>query len=284
VVKSIFEGGAYFASRSQFNDPLDCNPPIVAPTYEQFKKVFSRAFFSLSCCGQDFKDFATSEKALEIFYRPLADAKGLSRNVKPLADGVGVLCLSRRRDHPLMWGHYANGHRGFCIGYNIDESYKYLWENADFLYDNNIFMRPVDYSNEPIDALGIYAIVVNLMLSHSSKKNIDGKLSYKDALGVFENNALMSQFFYYYCIHHLTHKHASWNYEEEVRLLALPNGDGVQNGVRALKPGTLKEVVFGAEMPNVQREALKKALKGRDVNFYEAVFSPNKLGIDILPV
>ncbi|WP_298449455.1 DUF2971 domain-containing protein [uncultured Marinobacter sp.] len=284
VVKSIAEGSVYFASRSQFNDPLDCNPPIVAPTYKRFKQVFSRAISSLSCCGQDFKDFATSEKALEIFYRPLADAKGLAHNVRPLVDRVGVLCLTRRFDHPLMWGHYADGHRGFCIGYNIEESYKYLWENVDFLYEKSIFIRPVEYSNEPIDALEIYSVVVSLMLSQSPKKNTDGNLSYKDALGVFENKALMAQFFYYYCIHHLTHKHESWSYEEEVRLLALPNGDDKRNGVRALRPSIIKQVIFGAEMPNTQRDSLRSALKGSDVSFYEAVFSPKELGVDIVPV
>lgn len=284
VIKSIYEHGVYFASRSQFNDPLDCNPPIVAPTYDRFKELFSRAITVSQCCDQEFEDFATSEKALEIFYRPLKDAKGLSENVRSLADRVGVLCLTRRYDHPLMWGHYADGYRGFCVGYDVDESYTHLWENAEFIKDKNIFMRPVDYSNEPIDILEIYSIVVNLMLTHSPKKDKDGMLSYKDALGIFDNKALMAQFFYYYCIHHLTHKHKSWSYEEEVRLLAMPDGYGVKSGVRTLRSGTMKEVIFGAEMANSQRDSLRSVLEGCDVNFFEAIFSPNRLGVDIVQV
>lgn len=31
---------------------------------------------------------------------------------------AGILSLSAVRDQTLMWSHYADGHRGFCIGFN----------------------------------------------------------------------------------------------------------------------------------------------------------------------
>jgi hypothetical protein len=31
--------------------------------------------------------------------------------------GIGVLCLSACNDSILMWSHYADKHRGFCIGF-----------------------------------------------------------------------------------------------------------------------------------------------------------------------
>jgi len=33
-----------------------------------------------------------------------------------------VCCFSRRSDHMLMWSHYTDEHRGVCLEFNIDES------------------------------------------------------------------------------------------------------------------------------------------------------------------
>lgn len=69
-----------------------------------------------------------------------------------------------------------------------------------------------------------------------------------------------------------------------VRVLAIPDGYDVKSGVRTLRSGTIKEVIFGAEMPNSQRDSLKSVLEGCEVSFYEAIFSPNHLGVDIVQV
>ncbi len=32
---------------------------------------------------------------------------------------MGIACLSEEPDSILMWSHYANNHRGFCVAYNL---------------------------------------------------------------------------------------------------------------------------------------------------------------------
>ena len=32
----------------------------------------------------------------------------------------GVSCFSAIHDNLLMWGHYAQGHQGFCLEYSTD--------------------------------------------------------------------------------------------------------------------------------------------------------------------
>ncbi|MDO4332786.1 MAG: DUF2971 domain-containing protein [Eubacteriales bacterium] len=49
---------------------------------------------------------------------------------------VFIACFSERPDSLLMWGHYANNHRGICVGYDL----KKLIENYDCL--------PVIYEEE----------------------------------------------------------------------------------------------------------------------------------------
>ncbi|MBL7103181.1 MAG: DUF2971 domain-containing protein [Bacteroidales bacterium] len=33
-------------------------------------------------------------------------------------DHYGILSLSAKWDNILIWGHYAEKHKGFCIGFN----------------------------------------------------------------------------------------------------------------------------------------------------------------------
>ena len=34
----------------------------------------------------------------------------------------GVCCFSELVDHPLMWGHYSDGHRGFCLEFDTTKA------------------------------------------------------------------------------------------------------------------------------------------------------------------
>jgi DUF2971 family protein len=39
-----------------------------------------------------------------------------------LADTKGMLCFSRDWKNPVQWSHYAEGHRGLCLGFEIPAS------------------------------------------------------------------------------------------------------------------------------------------------------------------
>jgi Protein of unknown function (DUF2971) len=34
---------------------------------------------------------------------------------------VGIICMSKSWQHPLMWSHYAEKHKGICLGFEVDE-------------------------------------------------------------------------------------------------------------------------------------------------------------------
>ena len=38
-----------------------------------------------------------------------------------MADQYGLICLSRDWQHPLLWGHYADKHRGVALGFDVNE-------------------------------------------------------------------------------------------------------------------------------------------------------------------
>jgi DUF2971 family protein len=39
---------------------------------------------------------------------------------KQLNESYGMLCFSRRWRNPLLWSHYAEKHRGMCLGFDVD--------------------------------------------------------------------------------------------------------------------------------------------------------------------
>ncbi|MDU9006926.1 DUF2971 domain-containing protein [Sedimentitalea todarodis] len=41
---------------------------------------------------------------------------------KSVASRLGVLCFSRDWHNPVMWSHYADNHRGLCLGFDVDEA------------------------------------------------------------------------------------------------------------------------------------------------------------------
>ena len=57
----------------------------------------------------------------------------------------GISCGSEKANCPLMWGHYANNHKGICIKYEIDNKVTVFDKNKQF------DILKVKYSDNPIN-------------------------------------------------------------------------------------------------------------------------------------
>ena len=58
-------------------------------------------------------------------------------------DSTGLICFSEFWDNPVLWGHYADKHRGVALGFEIDE--KLLFEVT---YENAKFDLPINTNNQ----------------------------------------------------------------------------------------------------------------------------------------
>lgn len=55
--------------------------------------------------------------------------------IKP--DDIKVLSLTEENNNTLMWSHYADSHRGICIGYNINSLPNYIgWDYINYIPEN----------------------------------------------------------------------------------------------------------------------------------------------------
>lgn len=128
---------------------------------------------------------------------PVSKQETLKRQIDHLKDQVVILCLTRSAFNPLMWAHYADQHQGFVIGYDVSgpflnsPDYNLITvDSGDVLYTNT--KTPFAVNPESMGAmLGVY----------QQAMGFDGAA----------DQALARRLF-------LT-KHASWVYEEEVRVV-----------------------------------------------------------------
>jgi hypothetical protein len=106
----------YFSRLEQLNDPLDCHWCERLPTdYRerfQFIKHLSAQTFPDDDPYQRVVHMATLISQLRDLTKNTAD--GLIRTVATY--NSGVLCLSEINNDFLMWSHYADHHKGICIG------------------------------------------------------------------------------------------------------------------------------------------------------------------------
>ena len=127
-----------------------------------------------------------------------------------------VCCFSRNPDNYLLWSHYANGHRGFCVGFDFESITNTIDKIETIEYKNQIiFLKDVTY--HPITPL----VDVNNQREFSQKISIDV----------------------------LSNKYHFWKYELEVRLIKQTIG----NDYFYFPVETMKCVFSGlqAELSNV---------------------------------
>ena len=117
--KMLTENEVYFSNNYSFNDPFDLNLPIVISGTTQFDELSFREDFSRSNRREPTKkeindalrNFPNlARKHPEIIEETKKEMEQIVRNIE---ERLGVFCLSRNRSNTLMWGHYANSHKGF---------------------------------------------------------------------------------------------------------------------------------------------------------------------------
>lgn len=140
-----FEGLVYPSSPLYFNDPYDCEFCFQADTIDELldRKEYIQLLENRFQLKKEEKNRILYsddiEKAMEIILRShggkLSDSlknilqNGLNNCMNEIKDSIRVVCLSEVYNSMLMWSHYAQNHKGFCIEYEFDESntfYKHL--------------------------------------------------------------------------------------------------------------------------------------------------------------
>lgn len=105
-----------FSDRGSFNDPFDSRPTLKV----DFSDIAYRTRIEQYLINDGWSAQARKLKFKELDKK--TEPFELEGPTSHLLDSTGLLCLGSEWTNMLLWSHYANHHRGFCIGFhsNID--------------------------------------------------------------------------------------------------------------------------------------------------------------------
>lgn len=140
------------------------------------------------------------------------------------AKKFGILCLSKIKNHPLMWAHYANNHSG--VMFEIDTSKELFLDIHSFSNEVSYVKKIPTFTNDTI--LGIN----------------------KD-LFPFENKKMIQL--------QLATKSEHWSYEDEVRYIVRKNT--ITDNIKKLNPHAIRGVYMGLQTPVESKEKISHLIQ-----------------------
>lgn len=185
--KQFLETSAlYFSSPSQFNDPFEFSDKLLDFTTP---KAYVKKYVTELVEAQPGTRKERRQK-LKFDLQPIF-LNAVRGTLKQKRTNCGVFCSSALYDHTLMWSHYANEHKGVCIGIEFPQTKAFL---NDFILKEEILSLYVNY----MDSITTIPCVIN------------------DTL--FPKETLT---------HWITAKSKVWEYEKEMRLIKFKNHGSV---------------------------------------------------------
>ena len=223
----------YFSTVQGLNDPLDGQLDMHA-FYQNLVKSLNPTV-----------DEETNRKAFLVhllnahsFKRPGSEKSiGLNEALQEFMRQVGVLSLSKTAVDPLLWSHYAAGHSGVCLGFDVDK-----------IRSDSVFIRDdIDYrSHPPYHALFLeLAEELGQFVRPWENHRYDNKLG--DEFYTRQISRLMHA--------NLLVKSESWKYEKEYRLIRSTSG------FEPFSPDSLQSIILGTRATDSTKRAIENVLR-----------------------
>ncbi len=174
AISSLTNKTVWFANPRSFNDPFDCRFSILESSPKSFKMP---AKLGAEIMVEKFNAYKKGEE--------YDSSKEYRYKLEKALTEIGVLCLSSSNDNMLMWSHYADKQKGFCLGFRmigndkfkvrpVDYEGKYIEfkiedfaDKLDRYIKDVIFNKASDWTYE-----GEYRIVIEIPDGDDSKRNV----------------------------------------------------------------------------------------------------------------
>lgn len=218
----------YFSAYTDFNDPFEFSTP-----FPNLAKMYKRASAELDVLHTnkilDTPDYLDLKNiCINIIKNGNPDLDITHSKIRERLKKVGIYSLSKVNDEILMWSHYADNHKGFCMGFED------LHRNTT----PHTKSFPISYKetftdlDDPEIIIKFYTAIYNTYKSlppkawEAKKEKLTKLLQQED-----DRRGGLSV---------LTDKYHKWSYEQEFRLV-----DEKNFGLKKFKPQSLKSITFG---------------------------------------
>lgn len=267
-----------------FNDPYDCavcftTPALIKTITDNLSEQRVKNYITL---------FGTSSK--KEIAKQIAESLVENNDIR---SQYAVACFSIYNDSEIMWGHYADSAKGFCLAYNGDDLMKaaqimskitfdllksinaFGVDFSDISEDNLISIMPVLYRDGKINITDRLVDSVSYVLNYYDDlcKGITIKEAYNNLFltlkrryysELIQNNDL---FYSMMC-----RKSKVWHYEQEWRIWTY-NSNVLSGNFNSpyMKMGNVKAtaVYLGERMPEYTRRVVMEIAKMKGIPVYQ---------------
>lgn len=112
---NLSTGNIWFSAPDRFNDPFDC-------AYDVVLNDFTREQCIAILAKYDERNESSVAHLSDAVLKQQIPAGLTTATADALKRVGGVSCFSEVRDNLLLWGHYADGHKGFCLEFETSKS------------------------------------------------------------------------------------------------------------------------------------------------------------------
>ena len=246
----------YFATPETLNDPLDCQLPVL---------TLLNQVIASEPAGRP-RDLLLKLRDMNVTNRETGEVEFAHRTFETLPLTTGVLSLSRNPTDALLWSHYADGHRGFCIGFDVSYFADLIteWQRHGLLGADDVRYVEVPPFRD-------------LWLQKARDIEAINSVSRED------KDAAKAEFWESYVrdiiVTVLTTKSKDWAYEREYRAVKK------QPGAVAFPPSALKEIIFGLRSSEADQGMIRTLLNGpewKHVRFRRPVCTVGTFAINLV--
>lgn len=155
-----------------------------------------------------------------------------------------VFCLSEENDNLLLWSHYADSHRGYCVEYTdySDEEISYLKSKA--IFPENVPNHKLSIVRNALKVEYLNDKQIDDYISQFPEDDVELLKQWKKKQNEDKEEEYLTEIRRNFLI-----KHEIWSYEKERRIM-------VENKNTLIPPGKITAIYFGMRMPPIDKRTI----------------------------
>ncbi|WP_243246938.1 DUF2971 domain-containing protein [Pseudomonas maioricensis] len=242
-LNNLSANNIFLNHHSAFNDPFECRCEIIYG-FPLLSDPSDRLIAVLNAWGfSDPEDDLVKEHYPE-FAESLEEGEPI---IELFIERARISCFSERNNNLLMWAHYGDGLRGFCVEFDPDliipagrdaRVYKVLYEDSPAVIDASVMAMLYDQRDWNNDA---YFETQTLSNFYGDDRSADLEMYTVGFKCASERLREIYQKM-------LATKPIAWSYEEELRLIDFDSRDNDLGVLLEYSAMSVKSVIIGERM------------------------------------
>lgn len=257
-LSNLAESNLFLNHHSSFNDPFECRCEILSG-FPSLEVESPRLINILNAWGFERADDEVVRESYDDYVESLESSEP---DIEYYIDNARIGCFSKRQDNLLMWAHYADGLRGFCLEFDSQKLippdqdakiYEVLYENEPAIIDASVMAvlhDQWDYHND--------AFFEAQALAKYRGEGRNYELSLYEA-GVKDASYRLGEIYQKM----LATKPVQWSYEEELRLIDFAPRTGQSGTLMFYPESAIKSVIFGEKMTRDHQQLVQDILHAK---------------------